>query len=211
MPGESLYLLSAMVFRIVIVLSGTFTTYLGYRLLLRGIATSQHDAATDATARIGKAQFALRKLTPGAVFALFGMSLVAIMLHLDAPEFRQDLRKDGSSLVMRGDLGTSSDINLQAANELLRSGNLRMARERYAKYFQTLATATNNFAWILLQQSRTEEAIALSRLATSLQPGDKGFVNTYTTALERAGQNGEAERVIHREMELENASSRDSH
>jgi Flp pilus assembly protein TadD len=202
MPIEQLYLLSGMIFRIVVVLSGTFTTYLGYRLLSRGIAASQRHAATDATARFGKASFALRRMTPGAVYALFGMSLVAIMIYVDAPEFRQETRAGESSLTLRGDANNSTDANLQAANELLRSGKLRPASEEYARYFATLATATNNFALVLLKQSRTEEAITLSRLATSLRPGDDELVKTYAAALEQGGQKAESDRVTHREMQL---------
>ena len=207
MTVEQLYLVAGTVFRVVVVLSGTFTTYLGYRLLLQGVAASQHSNAADATARFGKAQVALRKLTPGAVFALFGMSLVAIMIYLDTPEFRQETRQNGFSLIMRGDSNTAADSSLHAANELLRSGKLRQAGDNYANYFHTFATAANNFAWVLLQQSRTEEAITLGRLATSLQPGDDEFVNTYATALKQGGQDAEADRVTHREMEIRKASS----
>jgi hypothetical protein len=202
MPIEQLYLLSGMVFRIVVVLSGTFTTYLGYRLLSRSIAASQRSAATDATARVGKAYVTLRRLTPGAVYALFGMSLVAIMIYLDTPEFREETREGESSLAMRGDSNTSTDADLRAAEELLRAGKLRPASDKYARYFQTFATATNNFAWVLLKQSRTEEAITLSRLATSLRPGEDEFVKTYAAALEQGGQKEEADRVTHREMQL---------
>jgi hypothetical protein len=74
-----------------------------------------------------KAQFALRKLTPGAVFALFGMSIVAIMLYLDTPEFRRETRQDESALVMRG--GASHTFHLPAADERA-SVSLRLRRAR---------------------------------------------------------------------------------
>jgi hypothetical protein len=38
MPVEHLYLLTATAFRLAVVLSGSMTTYLGYRLLLRGLS-----------------------------------------------------------------------------------------------------------------------------------------------------------------------------
>jgi Flp pilus assembly protein TadD len=144
----------------------------------------------------------LRKLTPGTVYALFGMSLIAIMLCLDTPEFRQETRGGESSLTLRGDSTASTDTNLQAANGLLRSGKLRQAGDQYERYFQPLSTAASNLASILLKQSRTEEAITLSRLATSLRPGDQEFVKTYVAALEQGGQKSEADRVTHREEQL---------
>jgi hypothetical protein len=205
MPVDQLFLLSAAGFRIAVILSGTLTTYLGYRLLLAGIAAPQHSVTADATARFGKTQFALRRLTPGALFALFGMSVVAIMLYRDPPEYRQG----DSSLVMRGDAKTSSDASLQEANELLRLGKSQQASRKYSDYFEKFSTATNNFAWTLLQQSRTEEALVLSRLAISFKPGDTAFMNTYVTALEQGGQRPEADRVTRRELQLEKAAPRD--
>jgi hypothetical protein len=209
MPVDQLYLLSATAFRIAVILSGTLTTYLGYRLLLAGITAPQHAIAADATARFGKTQFALRRLTPGALFALFGMSVVTIMLYRDPPEYRQVTRQGDSSLVMRGDAKTSPDASLQEADELLRSGQLQQASRKYADYFEKFSTATNNFAWTLLQQSRTEEALVLSRLALSFKPGDTAFMNTYVTALEQGGQKPEADRVTRRELQLEKASPQD--
>lgn len=210
MPVEHLYLLTATAFRLGVVISGTITTYLGYRLLSRSLSPRQLPTSTDATARLGNYQFALRKMTPGAVFALFGMCMIAIMIYEGTPEYRQETRQGSSTLTMRSAPTPVADASLRAADELLRVGKVQQARQEYENYFQTLATATNNFAWTLLQQSRTDEAVVLSRLATSLSPGEEHFMATYTEALEQAGQKADADKVIQREMKLKNASIQDA-
>lgn len=199
MPTEQLFLLTSTMFRLSIVAAGIFSTYLGYRLLLKGLGV--HGGATEATAKMGRLQLSLRRLTPGTVFALFGMSLLVVMVHEGIPEYRDQTSPAASTLILRGPQDLSAAAFKQA-DELLKKGDLPAARRAYERSLEPLASATNNLAWTLLSGSHTEEAVVLSRFASAVGSENEDYLNTYAAALERTGLHTEAERVTARAKQL---------
>jgi hypothetical protein len=81
-------LLATVSYKISLVLSGSFLAYLGYRLYCRGVL----DAEGELKARSGDRSFVLRRVAPGAFFALFGTCIVGIVgwqgIHFDNQSVR---------------------------------------------------------------------------------------------------------------------------
>jgi len=198
------FLVYAAVFRISIIVAGTFSVVLGYRLLAKHI-NRQHNSGTI-EASLGQAKFALHDLAPGSVLAVFGMTLIGVMLYQGMPELKQ--QANGNEIVLRSESrqGQVSDglaaltnraITLQQAN------NTTGAIEAYEEALDLMATPSNNLAGLYLQQNRPREALPLARLAADLRPTQASFLDTLSDALWSNGEHAEAVRASEKAAALD--------
>lgn len=206
MSDEQIFLLTSTAFRIAVIAAGFSTAYLGYRLLLRGVGSDQPQS-TDAVAKIGHFKVSFTRLAPGSIFALFGMALLGWMVHDGSPQFKSSASPSGTSLVMRG--GQASElIQFDKANRLLEAGNKLEALRAYQEFTDSFAVSANNMATLLIDSSRFDEAITLSRLSVALSPENHEFLDTLVTVLARSGDKEEARRVLKRAINLAPESER---
>jgi tetratricopeptide (TPR) repeat protein len=210
MSYEQLFLLTSAAFRISMVAAGFFTAFLGYKLLLRG-GGSEDSVSTDAVAKFGKIRVSATRLAPGSVFALFGMTLLGWMVHDGSPEYQSSTSSAGTSVHLRGEGGEIGDAvsgEFILANRLMGAGRQPEALHAYQKYMSSIAISANNMATLLVDRSRFDEAITLSRLAVALSPEKQEFLDTLVGALARSGQKEEARRVLKRAIDLAPESER---
>ena len=212
MSDEHLFLITSTAFRIAVIAAGVCAVFLGYRLLLRDSTGNRSSGggpeSTDASAKFGKVSVSLTRLAPGSVFALFGMTLVAVMVKEGAPQYQLTTSAEGGRTVtMRSEEGVP-DGQLARANRLLRDGKREEALKAYQEFTGSFAMSANNMADILSADSRFEEAVTLSRLATALSPQNHEYLDTLLTALAKSGQTDEAKRELKRAMDLAPSNER---
>lgn len=188
----SQFLVYAGIFRLAIVGGGIACMVLGYRLLSQAISP-KHRSEGSLEGSVGSAQFAIRNVAPGTMFAAFGMIVVAIMLYEGMPELTQQRGSD--SFVLRSD-GSSQTPDLAALTEralkLEQAGNVVAATEVYEEALDRVATPATQLASIYLQQNRNGEALALARLAADLRPYRANVLDTLAVAYERTGNHAAA-------------------
>ena len=90
-------------------------------------------------------------------------------------------------------------VRLALANSLEESGKLAEATaelERVLKDKPGHPGAANNLAWLKLQAGDVQGALALAKTAVEAAPQQFEFVDTYATALAKAGRSAEAKALL---------------
>jgi hypothetical protein len=78
----TLYILYLSLWRVIVVLCGALSIYLGYRLFVIGYSQGE----TNMEGSFRGATVALRNFAPGTAFALFGAILIGVMVALSPAE-----------------------------------------------------------------------------------------------------------------------------
>lgn len=198
------FLVYAALFRISIVAAGALGVVLGYRLLAKGIDRGQTDQSLEAS--VGSARVMLRNMAPGTVLAVFGMTVIGVMVYQGMPELRTRAEQGTQEVVLRGNdnKGTSELVSrTERALKLHQAGDTAAATEAYEQTLDLLVTPTNNLAGLYLQQNRNTEALALARIAADLRPTLPNVLDTFADALAANGRLDEALAVAERAARLD--------
>ena len=188
--------------RLLIVGAGIASLTLGYRLFVKGVATgvpvaSDHtpgrsESSTINTSVLG-VRFSITNAAPGTAFALFGATLILVMVIQSSPSVSiETLRKAGADgagsqgqgtveekISMRGDNTSDALTQLTAlAKEKESRGDAAGAEEAYRKAVTAVAEPMNDLAWLYLQSGRTKEAAGLATLAVQMRPDEPRYVDT---------------------------------
>jgi len=188
-----LYLL---VFRLAIVAAGTVAIVIGYRLFCSGIAgSSEGNRASSIDSSVAGMKFSLRNAAPGTLFALFGASLISVMLVQSSPSvdwqsMKPEQPQTSSSnqpaekFQVRGDNQASGSLGglTSLGQELEDHGKTADAERAYKKAVMTIAEPINDLASIYASSGRGKEAIGLATLAVQLNPNETRFSKTLAQA-----------------------------
>jgi len=159
------YLLS---FRLAVILSGVVTIYLGYKLFFLGVYGNNHQKNDEISASVGEAKFKLVNVAPGSTFALFGASLIMVMLLKAPPQVT--INSDGADY--RG--GSSSITLKQTSNNCWQDGLDQRETEYIVSCWQKVAATLNDQAWDLYENNADRElSLQLVRLAIAASPEDE--------------------------------------
>jgi hypothetical protein len=97
------FLIYATLFRLAIIGAGVFAIVLGYKLFVRGVMP---DGRTEGELHAGEIRLTVKNAAPGTCFALFGATMVSVMLIQGNPELLFDrTAADGGAehITLRGE------------------------------------------------------------------------------------------------------------
>jgi tetratricopeptide (TPR) repeat protein len=200
----SQFIVYAAAFRLAIIAAGIASVVFGYRLLSAAIGQVSK-AGGEVKATIGKAQFTMKNLAPGTMFALFGMFLIGVMLYQGMPELK--LQKGKDSIVVRGPDASAPAADLVAltarAADLESAGKIPEATEAYEQALDHVAIPANHLALLYLQSNRNTEALGLARIAADLRPYRADALDALAWAYDRTGDHSTALSVEKRAAALD--------
>lgn len=193
-------ILYLVVFRLAIVVAGIISVVLGYKLLCRGIglAKGSGESSTIEGSAVG-VRFSVKNAAPGTAFALFGATLLVVMLVQSSPsvtletlsrwqakvhEGAQTENSDSERLIMRGSEQDQNSIWFLTAQgiEYEKGGDTANAERAYGKAVALMAEPMNDLAWIYLSTGRAKDAVGLAALAVQLRPSEPRFADTLRKA-----------------------------
>jgi hypothetical protein len=167
--------------RLAVLSVGALCIYLGFQLLIRGLADTG-TAVVDATVG-GQIKIKVQNLAPGSLFALFGAGLVAAITVATPPSATMPtshglatLRSSGGNPPVDSDTLTNW---ISRGKEAEKEGNTRQAMDNYSRALRELATPMNNLAWLYYETKDLNRGLPLAELAVVLAPTDKDFLDTY--------------------------------
>jgi tetratricopeptide (TPR) repeat protein len=206
MDVPSLFLIYVTVFRLAIVGVGALAILLGYRLFCRYPRLRGTHQPDELNAKFGAFAVALRHAGPGTAFALFGTTLIVAVFVQGNPQLTLDVLDRASvdpgarapyKLTLRGNADTV-DTLISSGVALERQGDSKRAIEQYERSTALLALPMNQLAVHYLAEKRTEEALALARLAATLSPRNGPVLDTLAQATLQSGNREEAIKWITR-------------
>lgn len=201
MSLTSQFLIYVTAFRLAIITAGIVSMVLGYKLFIRGIYPNGEAESSIDVRAIGSG-FSLRNAAPGTSFAIFGVALITAMLIQGSPQFTYQMMQKAAgaqapitstTLEMRG--GATADVFNTLVEKGLayeQAGDTPHAVEAYQQALERLATPLNQLAWIYYQQSKTDQALPLARMAAQLDPENPKILDTLAQVLARHGDHAEA-------------------
>lgn len=161
------------IFRVSIILVGGISIFLGYRLFVQGIISSgAGDQGASLDAKLAGHEISLRNAAPGTFFALFGVTVISVMLLSSPPEIHLErlerLEQDNVPSTEAEQDGESSGVNETTAT--VRSSRLIARGEKPAETWNTAA-------WDDLDRSldAAKRAIKLARDAEANGNPDENF------------------------------------
>lgn len=191
--------------RLLIVGAGIASLSLGYRLFAKGVApgvaaVSDHTPARSESSTINTSvlgvRFSISNAAPGTAFALFGATLILVMVIQSSPavsiETLQKAQSDGVGVASQGKVeekismrGETTDALSQLtalAKEKESRGDTVGAERAYRDAVTTVAEPINDLAWLYLQTGRAKEAASLATLAVQMRSDEPRYVDTLEKA-----------------------------
>jgi len=197
----SQFLIYVTAFRLAIIATGVVSMVLGYKLFIRGIyPTGGRESSIDFKA--AGSGFTLKNAAPGTGFGIFGLVLISVMLVQGSPQLTYEMMQKAAGtenpitsakLELRG--GETPDAFaalIEKGSAYERSGDTSHAEEAYRQALTELATPMNQLAWLYYQQSKTEQALPLARMAAQIDPENPTVLDTLAEVLARHGDRSEA-------------------
>lgn len=201
-------------YRLMIIMAGLVSIYLGYRLFLAS-STALEKGSSEVSGEINKGKFTFKNLAPGTCFALFGASIILLMIWKGSPEYewkRVDNLAGNSESSSRSEevtlKGGDPEIStntltqwLEQARQADNQGNYAEAELIYRKMLKSaLGEHTreiiNDIAW-LLHRSDTEnnqqQALHLAQTAIYLSSENPQFWHTLASIQCSLDQNLQAQ------------------
>jgi tetratricopeptide (TPR) repeat protein len=198
------FLIYAALFRLAIIGAGALSIWLGFRLFLQGTSTAEGGRSTDAEAKFGGVMLSLRGAAPGTCFALFGATIISVMIWTGSPALNlQESRGAGPdatarSLALKGapvpastpavaipQFGSIFQTQMLRGDALLTDGRYAEAADAYAAALadgrvrlSAAAPAFNQLAWSMHQLGRHTEAAGFADIAVGLAPENAVFRDT---------------------------------
>jgi hypothetical protein len=202
MSLTSQFLIYVTAFRLAIIAAGVVSMILGYRLFVRGIYPAGN-AESSIDFKAAGSGFTLKNAAPGSCYGIFGVALITVMLIQGNPQFTYEMMQKASG----GDDGPSTSAKLEmrgaatpdAFGALVekgmayeQAGDPSHAAEAYHQALAGLATPMNQLAMLYSQQSKTEQALPLARVAAQIDPDDPAVLDTLAEVLTKHGDRAEA-------------------
>ena len=213
MTVTSAFILYLVLFRLAIIAAGVVSIVLGYRLFVRGVwPEAKTSQGTSIDAEVAGSRFTVKNAAPGTCFALFGVIIIGLMFGAGSPELTLDLVEQAAQtesqaetrrLKMRGGDSDTISTLTQQGNQYVEDERIEAAIASYEEALAVVATPMNHLAWLYLGTGRMDEALPLSRLAVSLQPGNANFLDTLAAILLKQGKKAEALGWMNRAAELD--------
>lgn len=221
------FLIYAVLFRLAVIAAGIVTIILGYKLFLRDITG---EGKTGLNAQAGRIKLTISNTGPGAIFALLGSFIIAVMLSGGGPELLVDAPKQpsvsqskneesgGLRIQMKGeDKDKESSEALQRFDQAYdegvqqkRAGNTDGAITAYNKALSEsevplgkAADVLNELAWIYKEQHRLDEALALARIATTVDQNNANAFDTLALILLDRKEHKAAEQAAEKAVSLD--------
>jgi len=214
MSLTSQFLLYVTAFRLAIIGAGIVSMVLGYRLFIRGIYPSGGgDSSIDFKA--AGSSFTLKNTAPGTCFGIFGIALITAMLIQGSPQFTYEMMQKAANgadnpatsakLELRGGAGAPSTFAALVEKGMAyeKAGDTSHAAEAYQQALAGLAVPMNQLAWLYYQQSRTEQALPLARMAAQLDPENPAVLDTLAEVVARQGDRAQAIRLMEKAAGLD--------
>lgn len=208
----SQFLVYVTVFRLAIIAAGVISMILGYRLFVRGIYPIGKSESTIDFKAAGSG-FTLKNAAPGTSFAIFGVALIAVMLVQGNPKLTYEMMQNENGA---DNLATSTKLEMRGAETpdafstlvekgkaYERAGDTSHAIEAYQQALTGMATPMNQLAWLYYQQSKTEQALPLARMAVQIDPQNPAILDTLAEVLARHGDRAEAEQWMEKAAALD--------
>jgi tetratricopeptide (TPR) repeat protein len=201
MSLASQFLIYVTAFRLAIITSGIVSLILGYRLFIRGIFPGGTADSTIDFKAAGSG-FTLKNVAPGSCFGIFGVALITVMLVQGNPQYTYEMIQKpaeaqapdiSTRLEMRG--AETPDAFAALVDKGMayeQAGDPSHAAEAYHQALAGLAAPMNQLAWIYFQQSKTEQALPLARIAVQIDPENPVIMDTLAEVLARHGDRAEA-------------------
>jgi Tetratricopeptide repeat len=208
----SQFIVYVTVFRLAIIAAGVASMVMGYRLFIRGIfPAGGADSSIDVKA-LGSG-FTLKNTAPGTCFAIFGVVLIVAMLIQGSPQFTAEMIQKAagadaptmsSKLELRGaQTQDAFDALVEKGVAYEKAGDTSHAAEAYQQALAGLAVPMNQLAWLYYQQSKTEQALPLARMAAQIDPENPAVLDTLAEVLARHGDRAEAVKWMEKAASLD--------
>ena len=202
MSLSSQFLIYVTTFRLAIIAAGVVSMILGYRLFVRGIYPAAGGGESSIDIKAAGSGFTLKNAAPGTCFGVFGVVLITTMLVQGGPQFIYDTMQKAAGgdapvasakLELRGGAGPDAFSALVEKGKAYdQAGDAPHAAEAYQQALAGLATPMNQLAWLYYQESKTEQALPLARMAAQIDPEDPEVLDTLAEVLARHGDRAEA-------------------
>jgi len=212
MSLSSQFIVYVTVFRLAIIATGVASMVMGYRLFIRGIyPTGASDSSIDFKA--AGSGFTLKNAAPGTCFAIFGVVLITAMLIQGSPKFTSEMMEKAAGadaptasakVELRGaQTQDSFDALVEKGIAYEKAGDTSHAAEAYQQALAGLAIPMNQLAWLYYQQSKTEQALPLARMAAQIDPENPAILDTLAEVLARHGDRAEAVKWMEKAASLD--------
>jgi hypothetical protein len=214
MSLTSQFLLYVTAFRLAIIAAGIVSMILGYRLFIRGIYPSGGGESSIDFKAPGSG-FTLKNAAPGTCFGVFGVVLITAMLIQGSPQFTYEMMQkagggsdnpaSSSKLELRGDAEAPSAFAalVEKGMAFEKAGDTPHAAEAYQQALAGLAVPMNQLAWLYYEQSRTERALPLARMAAQLDPENPAILHTLAEVVARQGDRAQAIKLMEKAAGLD--------
>lgn len=209
MNDDLAFLLYALLFRFGIVGAGIYVMFLGYRLLrdektAEGVGVSER---ATAEASIPGAKLAIKNVTAGSVFALFGALLIVAMVLQGNPEKTSQKRmsREGTTETekLRGDGNDSVLAAIQSGVDAQSRGASEEAEARFHDVLSKTAPALNGIAWIYAREGKAEKGLTFSKAAVEVDASNAHYLDTLAEAEFNTGDRASALKTIEEAAKLD--------
>lgn len=197
------FLVYVALFRLAIITAGIVSIVLGYQLFCKGIFPGTGNQDTTLEADMAGTKFTFKNAAPGTFFALFGVTLIGLMLFKGAPEFTYKMMAEGNQntasgttstigIKMRGeDTKDTFETLLQKCLDLHGKGESDQAIEICHQALTQSTQAMYYLATIYQDQGKITEAFGFAKTAVILNPHETDYLKTLADILCQAqSQNG---------------------
>lgn len=203
MSLTSQFLIYVTAFRLSIIAAGVVSMILGYRLFLRGIYPAGAGESSIDFKAAGSG-FTLKNAAPGSCFGVFGVALISVMLIQGNPQFTYEMMQKAaggddaasttSARLQMRDAGASDTFGALVEKGMAyeQAGDPEHAAEAYRQALAGRAAPMNQLALLYDQQSKTELALPLARMAAQIDPEDPAILDTLAQVLAKHGDRAEA-------------------
>lgn len=123
MDVEAAFIVYAALFKLSMIIAGTVSIYLGYRLFVVPVETVASRHETTGEAALGEYRISFRSSAPGTAFAAFGVGLLIVMLLAAPPELEP---RAGGGVALKGNTQPPQNAD-NISEERLSVGNARLA------------------------------------------------------------------------------------
>ena len=199
LPSQFLVYVTA--FRLALIAAGVVSMVLGYNLFIRGICTAgTKESSIDFKA--AGSTLSLKNAAPGTCFGVFGVVLISVMLVQGSPQLTYEMMQKTSEadnpitsakLELRGaETPDTFSALIERGTAYEKAGDQPHAAAVYQQALSGLALPMNQLAWIYCQQSKTDQALPLARMAAQIDPENPAVLDTLAEVLARHGERSEA-------------------
>ena len=196
------FLLYVSLYRLIILIIGILSIYLGFRLFTISVVQCDNKDGPLASINIKfkDVEINATNILPGIFFALFGTIIIFIMIWQGPPQFDMEvIRPSGTArFITKMKLrGSQTDAEIDREWEEITKSNLILPEA---------AEPLSNIARIWGQQNRSGEAVAMARLAAKYG-ADKDKAAYYALFAELLLKNGDKEKALEA---MQSAANRDA-